>query len=289
MGISQNGEYLKQMAESERHEETEELRESDYADEKVISYTSQLREESNESSGANASTEQKANPHAGHRARLRKRFRDEGGFDHFKDHEILEFLLMYGAPRGDVNQLAHELIDDFGSLRAVLEAKPEMLMAVKGVGEAQATMISMALPLARVWERCLSREQKRITNRHDLEAYCKSLLLGLRTERFIVICVDAQCRLLGQRVISEGSLSEVSAYPRSVMETALNYNAHSVFFCHNHPGGTCAPSAEDISSTVQLQKLLNGVGIMVLDHLIVAGTKTYSMAQHGDIDFRVRC
>ena len=93
---------------------------------------------------------------------------------------------------------------------------------------------------------------------------------------------------MGRRKISEGSLSEVSAYPRVVMETALNYNAHSVLFCHNHPGGTCAPSAEDITSTLQLQKLLGGVGIMVLDHIIVAADRTYSMIQHGDIDYRVR-
>ena len=231
-----------------------------------------------------------ANIHDGHRSRLRQRFRDEGGFDNFKDHEILEMLLMYGTPRKDVNGLAHELLDKFGSLKAVLEARPDMIIrAVKGIGESQATMIAMAVPLARVWERCAMAQPKKITNRSELEAYCKSKLLGSRTERFIVICVDAQCRLLGQRVISEGSLSEVSAYPRSVMETALNYNAHSVFFCHNHPGGTCAPSAEDVTSTVQLQRLLNGVGVLVLDHMIVADGKTYSMAQHGDIDFRMRC
>lgn len=229
------------------------------------------------------------NLHEGHRARLRKRFRDEGGFENFKDHEILEFLLMYGAPRKDVNPLAHQLLETFGSLKAVLEAKPEvMVKSVKGVGEAQATMIAMAVPLARVWESRAMENPRRITNRTELEAYCKGQVLGSRTEKFFVICVDAQCRLLGQRVISEGSLSEVSAYPRSVMETALNYNAHSVFFCHNHPGGTCAPSTEDIASTLQLQKLLGGVGILVLDHIIVAGVQTYSMAQNGDIDFRTR-
>ena len=227
------------------------------------------------------------NPHEGHRKRLRKRFRDELGFDSFQDHEILELLLTYGAPRGDVNGVAHALLDEFGSLKAVLEARPEMLCKVYGVGEAQATMISMAVPLARVWERCAMADQTRITNRKDLEAYCKSRLLGSRTERFLVICVDAQCKLLGQRVISEGSLSEVSAYPRLVLETALNYNAHSVFFSHNHPGGTCAPSVEDVDSTVQLQRLLNAVGILVLDHIIVAGAKTYSMCQHGDINFRL--
>ncbi len=229
------------------------------------------------------------NAHSGHRIRLRERFRREGGFQNFQDHEILELLLTYGQPRKDCNQEAHDLLDAFGSMKGVLEASPDMLMkAVKGIGESQATIVSMAVPLARVWARCASENPRRIANRSDLENYCKSRLMGERVENFYVICVDAQCRLLGERRISYGSLSEVSAYPRSVMETALNYNAYSVFFCHNHPGGTCAPSTEDITSTIQLQRLLNGVGILVLDHIIVAGTQTYSMAQHGDIDFRIR-
>ena len=128
----------------------------------------------------------------------------------------------------------------------------------------------------------------RIGNSRDASHYCLSLLEGERTERFYVICLNAQCNLLGRRRISEGTLSEVSAYPRSVVETALNYNAHSVLLCHNHPGGTCAPSREDIASTLQLQRILNALNILVLDHIIVAGNTTYSMIQHGDIDYRTK-
>ena len=111
---------------------------------------------------------------------------------------------------------------------------------------------------------------------------------GNRNEQFYVICLNAQCKIIGKRKISEGSLSEVSAYPRIVTETALNYNAHSVLLAHNHPGGTCAPSPEDITSTITIQKILNQLGILVLDHVIVANNKTYSMIQHGDIDYRNR-
>ena len=128
----------------------------------------------------------------------------------------------------------------------------------------------------------------RIGNSREAETYCLSLLAGERVENFYVIALNAKCNVLGRRRISTGSLAEVSAYPRLVMETALNYNAHSVLLAHNHPGGTCAPSPEDISSTIQLQRLLNGVGILVLDHIIVAGDQTYSMIQHSDIDYRVK-
>ena len=228
----------------------------------------------------------KQNLNAGHRARLRERFREGQGFDGFSDHEVLELLLTYASPRRDTKETAKILLETFGNLKGVFEARTEQLMTVKGVGEIQATLISMMLPITRVCLKCEMLEPKQISNCRELELFCKSIQMGRRVETFWVICVNAQCRVVGCRSISEGSLSEVSAYPTLVMETALNYNAHSVFFCHNHPGGTCAPSAEDIASTLQLQRLLNGVGIGVLDHMIIAGANAYSMAQHGDIDFR---
>ncbi len=228
------------------------------------------------------------NPHLGHREKLRQRFIRENGLDHFEDHQILELLLFYANPRGDTNPIAHALLEQFGSLKGVLEARPEMLMTVPGVKETAATLISMVVPLTRVWNRCAMTEPDRIGNSREAEKYCLSILAGHRSERFYVVSLNAKCQVLGRRMISEGSLSEVSAYPRIVMETALNYNAHSVLLCHNHPGGTCAPSPEDIASTLQLQRLLHGVGILVLDHIIVAGDRTYSMIQHGDINYRTK-
>ena len=229
-----------------------------------------------------------SNPHVNHRDRLRQRFMEEHGFEHFTDHQILELLLFYANARSDTNPIAHELLDTFGSLKGVLEARPEMLRTVKGVGPQAATLISMVVPLTRVWSRCAMVSPQKIGNSREAEKYCLSIVAGNRTEQFYVVALNAQCQILGQRKISEGSLSEVSAYPRMVMETALNYNAHSVLLLHNHPGGTCAPSPEDVSSTLQLQRLLNGVGILVLDHIIVAGSNTYSMVGHGDIDYRIR-
>ena len=81
--------------------------------------------------------------------------------------------------------------------------------------------------------------------------------MGERNERFYVIAVNAQCKVLGTRKISEGSLGEVSAYPRLVAETALNYNAHSVFFCHNHPGGTCAPFHSDLQPDKKAESIID--------------------------------
>ena len=233
-------------------------------------------------------TEEQKNSEKRTALRLRERLMSEHGFEAFDDTEILSTVLSYASGTKDTAGLVAKLLDAFGSLKAVLEARPEQLLRVEGMNQTRASLITMMIPMARVWMRCASENPDRIGNSREAESYCKSLLIGERLENFFVIALNAQCKILGRRRISTGSLSEVSAYPRLVMETALNYNAHSVLLCHNHPGGTCCPSPEDISSTVQLQQLLNGVGILVLDHIIVANDNTYSMIQHGDIDYRVR-
>ena len=220
--------------------------------------------------------------------RLRERLLCEHGFENLDDTEILSTILSYAPGARDTAGLVARLFETFGSLKGILEARPEQLQKVKGMNATRTSLLSLMVPMARIWQRCAMAVPTHIGNSREAENYCLSLLAGERLENFYVIALNAKCSVLGRRRIATGSLSEVSAYPRLVMETALNYNAHSVLLSHNHPGGTCAPSPEDISSTIQLQRLLNGVGILVLDHIIVAGDRTYSMIQHGDIDYRIK-
>lgn len=208
--------------------------------------------------------------------------------EHFDERDAIGLLLDMARCPGDREWLTEKLLHEFGSLKNILEAREEQLIRVDGIGLRTASLIRMVISFVRLWQRTLMEDTDRIGNSREAEQYCKSLLLGLRNERFFVICLNSKCKILGQRMISEGSLSEVNAYPRMVMETALNYNAHSVLLCHNHPGGTNYPSPEDIKSTLILQKLLNGVGILIVDHIIISGDEAYSMVQHGDINYRIR-
>lgn len=219
--------------------------------------------------------------HEGHRARLRERFRREG-LESFAPHEVLELLLFYTRARGNVNPLAHKLLETFGSLKGVLEAPVEQLTAVDGVGEETASLLALMVPLFRRYEMCLCEEKRKLKHYSDVEDYCRALLTGLRKERFYVICVSTQMKVLGQRIIAEGDLSEVMAYPRLVVETALNQNAYGVILCHNHPGGEALPSIGDVDVTRDLEALLAKLGIGLMDHIIVADGRTYSMIQHGD-------
>lgn len=224
--------------------------------------------------------------HGGHRKRMRERF-ETNGLEGFAPHEVLELMLFYAIPQKNVNPLGHELVNRFGSLHGVLEAEPQMLRQVNGIGEYAATFISLFAQVNKYAELERLGERAALSSRKTASEYCQKLLMGERRELFYVICLNGQMEVLKSVLIAKGSLSNVPAYPRLVAEAALNHNAHSVLLCHNHPGGSIVPSQGDMEVTRQLSALLAGLEIVLVDHMIVAGDRTLSMVAHRLIEQEV--
>ena len=78
-----------------------------------------------------------------------------------------------------------------------------------------------------------------------------------------------------------GTLSQTAVYPRDIVKRALDLQAAALILAHNHPSGLAEPSQADIGLTQALTQALSGVGISVLDHVIVGGARSYSFAEHG--------
>ena len=218
--------------------------------------------------------------HEGHRARLRERF-VRAGLDAFAPHEVLELLLTYAIPRRDTKPIAYALMNRFGSLHAVLQASPEELMLVNGVGETAASLLSMMMPLFRAYRRSLEDEAPVVKNQLQCVRYCESLFEGERFEKFYVICLDAQMRRINTVLISTGDVAEVRVYARHIVSALSQCNAMGAIITHNHPGGTAMPSAEDIMLTNNVGQLLDGIGVRLYDHLIVAPQETFSFRSGG--------
>jgi len=70
-------------------------------------------------------------------------------------------------------------------------------------------------------------------------------------------------------------------HPREVLRQTLAHNAAAVILAHNHPSGIAEPSRADELVTVRLRDALALVDVRVLDHLIVAGPETLSLAERG--------
>lgn len=218
--------------------------------------------------------------HKNHRARMRKKFR-ENGFDGFVDHEILEMLLYYCIPRQNTNPLAHKILDKYKTLANVFDATPEELMQETGVSEVTATLLSMVPKLSKVYETSKWNRTDCLSDTEALGQYAISMFKDKINEEFALVCLDSNRRVHWSGVVVKGTIDRTEAYPRLVVNEALKHNATSVVFIHNHPGGTLAPSIADKEATDTLVKVLNGIGIKVLDHIIVSGNRYFSMQEMG--------
>ena len=222
--------------------------------------------------------------HTGHRERMRERFERDSGMDSFAPHEALELLLTYAIPRKDTNPIAHRLIERFGSLHAVLEAPADELTAVPEIGQRAAQLISMMLPLFRLYENDRLKPRVTLDNFRLLRDYCGALYHGVTVEKFYLLSLDSRLKLIDARVIAEGTLDEVPVYPREIIAALLRLNAAGAVISHNHPGQTCAPSEADTRLTRRLRRVLDEIGITLHDHVIVGTDGTYSFAQAGTLN-----
>ena len=221
--------------------------------------------------------------HKLHRQRVKKRFMGEG-LDHFSELHALELLLFYGKPREDTNDLAHDLLDHFGSLHQVLTAPPEQLMQVNGVGEHVAILLSLVKGISQKY--LIGREDRRgpLKTLRDCGNYLMDWFLGRRDETVILLCLDAKRIPLACRIVSEGSVNTAEVSVRKVVEAALAVNATSVVLAHNHPSGLAIPSMEDIVTTRRMGMALDAVGILLEDHIVVADRDYVSLRESNYYD-----
>lgn len=220
--------------------------------------------------------------HSGHRERIRERFRTEG-LSGFSEHEVLELLLTYAIPQRDVNPLAHHLIDTFGSLANVLDADIDELTRVAGVGTNTATMLTLVPQLLSFYQISALGKRPVIRNFEQARSYCGALFMGARCERVYMICLDQSGRVIHPVLLHEGTLDEVSLYPREIVRIALRHNSYGVLLAHNHPGGDAGPSQADYDTTRAIVSALLSVQVRVIDHLIFTKDVVYSMTRASQI------
>jgi DNA repair protein RadC len=224
---------------------------------------------------------QYSNPHAGHRQRMRQRFVREG-IANFEDHQVLELILYYAIPRGDTNEIAHRLINHFGRLSAVFDARIADLRQVAGVGE-QASMLIHALPaiMRRYHTDRIMRDAPILNSAETVSRYLKPIMAGRSREVFYVLCLDSRLRVKFPAQIAQGTVKDAYVHPREVVEAALMHHASAVVLAHNHPSGHLSPSQADHNLTRQLVNVLGLIDINVLDHVIIADDQSYSFAEMG--------
>lgn len=216
--------------------------------------------------------------HVGHRARMKKRYLEQG-IDSMADHEVLEMLLFFALPYKDTNGLAHELLYKFGSLSNVLEADTSALESVNGIGPNAALLLNYIPKVAGRYYMDRWRDLPTLNDIDDLLDYIRSLFIGRSKETFFMICLNSKGQVKNSIKMAEGTVGEVVVYTSQVVEVALQQKCKFVVFAHNHPGGNINPSRADVETTKSCFEALEMIGVKLIDHVIVSGNNVVSMAK----------
>ena len=216
----------------------------------------------------------------GHYSRLRQRFLSSG-IDGFLDYEVVELLLKLADNRRDQKITAKLLLNTFKSLRGVLEASPEQLKKIKGIGDANIFGLKLVQSVARRYLKEQIIGENYIQSSENVLDYLRHNLRDRGREVFLVVLLNGRNQVLDIVELFEGTLTTSAVYPREVIKLILEKDAAVVIFVHNHPSGNPNPSKDDQNLTQKLKAACSTIDVQLHDHLIIAGNDYTSMADKG--------
>lgn len=201
--------------------------------------------------------------------------------DSFPDHKVLELLLFYALPRCDTNEVAHALLERFGSLSGVLDADASEVQQVDKVGIHAAVLFKAVKEIARRYLAARVSTDNIIRSTRDAYVLLRPYFFGARSELLYALYTDGKYKTLGIRKVGEGTVTSVRISTRPVAEAAFSLNAACVIIAHNHVSGLAIPSPEDRAATAALRQNLEPLEIELLDHLIFVDDDMVSMRDSG--------
>ena len=211
--------------------------------------------------------------HAGHRARMRRKFLAYGP-KIFDTYELLEMLLYYAIPYRDTNPVAKRLLMEFGSLEGVLTATPEELSCVSGIGERAAELLATVGRAADALWLDFSADAV-VYNDYDRAG-----------RRFVEYFKDNKKRAVAIMLLDNGMRERATVtvyddvfYGSAAVKAAQFINeailagASVVITAHNHPFGPAVATDSDMETNRMIDMALEQVGIAVAEHYVVSGEK----------------
>ena len=206
--------------------------------------------------------------HAGHRQRLRQRFR-QGGADALPDYELLELVLFRALPRRDTKGIAKRLLARFGTFAEVINAPEPRLKELQDVGDSIVTELKLVRAAALRLMRTEIVQRPALSSWKQVLDYLRAAQSYEHREQFRILFLDKRNRLIADEVQGQGTIDHTPVYVREVVKRALELSATAVILVHNHPSGDPTPSRADIDMTRQIVASAAPLGISVHDHIIV--------------------
>lgn len=203
------------------------------------------------------------------------------GAKYLSDAELIAIFLRTGIRGKTALDLARDLLIEFGDLKKLLNANPQLYLQTPGIGKAKFAMLKAAVELGRRFSEENISVGETLTDSAVTKRFLASRLKHYSHEVFACLFLDNLNRVIVFEELFQGTLNEATVYPREVIKHCLAHNAAKIILAHNHPSGSPTPSQADIDVTRLLKESLALVDIQLIDHIVVGAKEYTSFAEAG--------
>lgn len=207
------------------------------------------------------------------------------GTEHLTDAELLSIILRTGSRGENSLELAERILAlncPGEGILGLLHLSLPQLMAVKGIGKVKGIQLMCIGELSRrIWKKKQLERTIRFEEPEQVAAYYQEDLRHMEQEQFFLMMFNTRQMLIGERMMSKGTVNASLAGTREIFIEALRYQAVSLILVHNHPSGDPEPSKEDILLTERVRKAGELMGIRLLDHIVIGDSAYVSMKERG--------
>lgn len=208
------------------------------------------------------------------------------GVETLSDSELLAVILRCGTRGSNSLALANDILNymeqsPYPGLPGILHSSLPELKKIHGIGTVKAVQLKCIGELSK---RMASAAARPFLDFHDPDSIAAYYMEQLRhQEQEVMVCMmlDNQNHLLGDTILSKGTVNATLITPREVFLEALRYQAVNLILVHNHPGGNPAPSKCDREITERISQAGDMLGICLLDHIIIGDHRYISFREQG--------
>ena len=204
------------------------------------------------------------------------------GAEMLSDAELIAVIIRAGTQNMRSLDVAQNvLLGKNKNLLNLFDLSLEELRQIPGIGKVKAVQLKCVAELATRITKSRRHSQLCMTNAKSVAAYYMEQMRHQKQEHLVAAMFDSKCELLGEALISIGSVNTAFVSPREIFIKALEVHAVYLILLHNHPSGNATPSSEDIYATRQVAQAGELLGIEVADHIIIGDNQYYSFKEKG--------
>ncbi|MGI6070621.1 MAG: RadC family protein [Blautia sp.] len=199
------------------------------------------------------------------------------------DTELLAVILRSGTASYSSLDLAGLILEmSNGSARGLLGLHHHSiteLQKLPGIGKVKAIQIKCIAELSVRMAKTYAKEQLSYDSPGSIADYYMEQFRHEEQELLMGIMLDTKNHLLGEELLTKGTVNASLISPRELFLAALKYQAVNMILIHNHPSGDPAPSQEDLAVTRKVSQAGELLDIHLLDHIIIGDRRYVSLRQ----------